>query len=267
MNKSIFECESYKSYVNDWLDQQSGRGQRSALATALKVQPAFVTQVLKGESNFSLEHTEVLNRYLGHGEAEAEFLYLLVQWERAGSENLRAYFHKSIEAIRAKRRVLKERLQIKEGMSELDRTRYYSAWYFTATHILLTIPAFQTRAAVGKKLNLSPAKTAEILDFLVATGLVEQTGDRYTVTNARIHLGNDSPELLKHHTNWRMRGVLALEHEQAQHLHYSSVVSLSHEDVTEIRETLVKAIEHVKARVRPSKEEELYAFCLDWFGV
>jgi hypothetical protein len=204
---------------------------------------------------------------LGHGENESEFFVLLVQIERAGSKNLRDFFLRGLEKIRQQRTILKERLQIGEGMSELDRSRYYSSWCYTAVHILLTIPGFQDRSSLASRLGIEPSRIAEVLDFLVNAGLAQQEGDRYSAQNVRIHLGRDSPEVLKHHTNWRIRGIHSLEKELNTELHYSSVVSLSMADTAYVKEELMKTIEQVKARVRVSKEEELFAFCVDWFRV
>jgi uncharacterized protein (TIGR02147 family) len=269
MQKSIFDFNDYKDFLREWLKSLPGRGRgkRTELASAMNCKLAYVSQILNGDAQLSLEQAEILARYWGFSKDETEFLFLLVQLGRAGTENLRRFFLTHVEQTRAKRAVLKERFGVAEGMSELDRARYYSAWYFTAAHFLLTIPHFRSRAEISRRLDLEPQKVAEILDFLVKAGLAIQEGDRFLPTKMTIHLGNDSPEIIKHHANWRTRAIIASESETAADLHYSSVMSLSKSDAKKIRELIVQQIEQVREKVLPSPEEELYSFCLDWFTV
>lgn len=267
MKTSIHDFDHYKEFLGEWLLSLpgKGRGKRTELAEAMRCKLAYVSQVLNGEAQLSLEQGEALARYLAFSRDETEFLLFLVQKERAGTENLRKIFQSLIERERAKRKVLKDRIGVSEGMSELDRARYYSAWHYTAIHILLTIPQFQGRVEIAKRLRLSQKKVSDALDFLVKAGLAVQEGDRFLATKMKIHLGNDSPEIMKHHTNWRTRAAIACEDEEPNSLHYSSVVSLAKGDIGKIKELIVRLIEDFRAKIDPSKEEELFAFCVDWF--
>ncbi|MGZ3694025.1 MAG: TIGR02147 family protein [Bdellovibrionota bacterium] len=267
MKTAIHEYSDYKQFLGDWLRSMpsKGRGKRTELAEAMRCKLAYVSQVLNGDAQLSLEQGEALARYFAFSRDETEFLLFLVQKERAGTENLRQVFESLIDREREKRKVLKDRIGVGEGMSELDRARYYSAWHYTAIHILLTIPQFQTRAEIAKRLRLAQKKVADSLDFLVKAGLATQEGDRFLVTRMKIHLGNDSPEIIKHHSNWRMRATIACEDETPESLHYSSVVSLAKNDISKIKEVIVSMIEEFRAKIDPSKEEELFAFCVDWF--
>ena len=92
-------------------------------------------------------------------------------------------------------------------------------------------------------------------------------GPRYSIGKARIHLGADSPLIARHHINWRLQAMRALEKGERENLHYSSSVSISHEDFSKIREILVRAIESVKEVVRPSPEEKAACFAMDWFEI
>lgn len=267
MKKTVFEFSDYKRFLLDWLEGQpgAGRGKRTELAAVARCKLAYVSQVLNHRADFSLEQAEAIGRHLGLSPDELEHFLLLLQKDRAGTAPLREMFESQIKRTVEKRKILKDRIGVSEGMSELDRARYYSAWYYTAAHILLTIPQYQARSAVDARLGLGAKKTAQILDFLVKAGLASQEGDHFRATKAKIHLGGDSPEILKHHTNWRNRAVLAAEKEIPEALHYSSVVSIAKRDVVKIREVILQMIEKFRAEVDPSKEEELFAFCVDWF--
>ena len=59
----------------------------------------------------------------------------------------------------------------------------------------------------------------------------------------------------------------ALERETQSELHYSSVIGVAHNDLPRIREVLVKAIEQVRTIVKDSKDEAIYCYDLDLFGL
>lgn len=71
----------------------------------------------------------------------------------------------------------------------------------------------------------------------------------------------------RHHTNWRLESLRALERSTPESLHYSSVVSIAKSDVARARSVLVHAIEEIRAIVRESPEEDVYAYALDLFRV
>ncbi len=58
-----------------------------------------------------------------------------------------------------------------------------------------------------------------------------------------------------------------IESGQLENLHYSSVISLSKQDVQQIREILIKTIERIKPIIQRSPEETLYGFSMDFFGM
>jgi uncharacterized protein (TIGR02147 family) len=266
----IFDYKDYREYIKAWIAAQAkkGRGQRAALAEAVRSPVSHISQVLSCISQLNLEQAEEANEFFSHNAEEAEFFLLLVQLGRAGTPKLRRRLESQMQKMQERRLRLKDRLGVKEQISSEHQAKFYSSWHYVAVHILLTIEKFQTKEAIAKRLKLSIRKTSEILDFLLRIGLVKQENSHYLVGNARMHLGNDSSSLSRHHTNWRMQAIQSFDRENADEaLHYSSVVSISEVDAQKIRSLLVKAIENTKALIKPSKEEELYSFCLDFFQV
>jgi len=118
---------------------------------------------------------------------------------------------------------------------------------------------------IAEALAIPPQKVAEVVRFLISTGLIVEKIGRLAMGPASIHLGSDSSMISKHHTNWRMRAIQSLDVPRAIDLHYSSVVSLAASDVPRVRAALVRALEEVRAIVKPSPEEEVYAYSLDLF--
>jgi uncharacterized protein (TIGR02147 family) len=269
MQKTIFDYKEYKAYLNDTIEKapKKGHGMRSALAQAAGCQTAYISQVLNGSAHLSLEQAEGINRFLGHQRDEAQFFLLLIQYDRAGTPALKDRLRGQITELIERRLVLKNRLDVKKTLSREHQATYYSAWYYAAIHILLTIPEFRTVSAIAKRIGLPSKRVSEVLEFLISVGLAERAGDSYRVGATRIHLESDSPLIAKHHANWRMQAIQALDRGAEENLHYSSVVSVSKDDLLKIKSMLVQSIESAKAVIKDSKEETLCGFSLDFFNL
>ena len=79
MEKTVFDFESYKTYLNGRVGgPRQRRGIKSLMAKTHKCQPTYVSQVLNGSADFSSEQAEVLNRFFGHSREESVFFLLLI---------------------------------------------------------------------------------------------------------------------------------------------------------------------------------------------
>lgn len=266
---SVFKSSNYKHYLDEIIKSKPGKGHgfRTQIAAAIGSHSAYVYQVLKKDAHFSPEQTEELNHFLGHSQEEGLYFHLLVQKARAGTQRLKQRVQSQINILLEKRMVLKERVEIKKALSALDQTKYYSAWYYPAIHILITLPEFRTKEAISKRLNLSMEWVNEVLEFLVSTGLVSQDGQIFKPGVTELFLGSDSIMISKHHTNWRMKALESLGRPGNQDLHYSTVVSLSFDDVRVIKEIFIKAISDANRIIKDSKEEDLQSLCIDIFRI
>lgn len=266
---SIFDHSDYKIYCTARLAEfpNKGRGARSRLAAFSGCQVAYVSQVLNGNVHFTLEQGERINRFFSHTREESHYFMLLLQLGRAGSKELEAYFRDQVEQALERHLTLKNRVDVKESLSQEHQLTYYSSWIYAAIHILVTIPQFQTRGAIASRLGLPGEDVSEALDFLSATGLVREEAGRLLPGATRLYLGDDSPLISKHHANWRIKTLQSLERRKRESLHYSSVISLSKEDLIKIKARLVQEITEAKAIIRDSKEEVLCCFAVDLFEV
>lgn len=270
MKKTIFDYVNYKSYIRDLLKTRPGKGYgfKSKIASALNCRPAFISQVLNGNQQFSPEQAEALNQFIGHNKDESVFFHLLVQYERAGTKILGERIRSQIEEMLQKRLILKDRVDIRETLSTLDQATYYSSWLYAAIHMLTTIPRYQNKEAIAKYFDISLIKLNGILDFLISVGLVVQINGSLKPGVSRIFLGVDSPMIVPHHRNWRLRAIESLDHDLKNDLHLSTAVTVNRADGLKIKQQLVQYIEEIRGQVKASQsEEELHCFCVDFFHV
>lgn len=270
MDISVFDFTDYKAYIHKRTQKMGGlaRGFQSRMAEVIGCQKSFVTKVLAKESkaDFSLEQAEKLNPLLEHTQEEADFFLLLVQLGRAGTAGLREHVRNQMKYALNRRLQVKDKTQSKNVLSPEDHMQYYSAWYYGAIRVAVSVPQLQTPEALAKRFQLPLATVKGALQFLLSRGLVEKKGDHYAhASQSQLQVSSEHHMVNRHHANWRMRALSSLDKESSTDLHYSYVVTLSESDALRIRSILVKTLEDVMRRATPSKEESIYSFCLDYF--
>lgn len=268
MSASVFDFEDYKDYLAERLPTQGAeRGARARLAEKLRCQPAFVSQVLVGRNHFSLEHAAVIDDFLAHSDMESQYFMLLVHQGRAGSQSLQRYYGDQLSEIQLERAKISERVSAQPAISKEESHRYYSTWYYAAIHVLLTIPGMGDKRVIAERLGLSLVVVSEALEFLVAQGLAVENEGIFKTSSTRVHLGNDSSMIHKHHTNWRIRSLNSLDSKDPINLHYSGPISISRKNAEKLRGQILQFIESLEPMLAENTEEELYGVVFDLFKV
>lgn len=266
MGKNLFDFQDYPAYLKSAFPTRgAGRGSRIRLANALGVQKGFISAVFHGKAEFSLEQAYKVSRFLSHTPDERDYFLLLIQSARAGSQDLREYFGAKIRETQAKRKEIRERISVKATLSEVDQLTYYSNWHYTAIHMCLMVPQLRSREAISRYLGLPIELVSKVLEFFVRSGIAEQRGESYVAGPARLHIGADSPFVGRHHTNWRMQSIQALDRSKTQNLHYSLVMSIAPAAMTRIREILLDSLQKTEAVLRDSPDETICALTLDLY--
>jgi uncharacterized protein (TIGR02147 family) len=266
--KDVFLFDDYKAYLRERLDaSQAGRGGQARLAAAVRCQPAYLSMVLRGKHHLSLEQAEAAARHLALGSDETDYFFALVQEARAGTPALQARFARERRRLSELRKDVGRRLGNQAVLPDDIKAVFYSAWYYTAVHLLLTIPGQRTPSAIAQYLRLPPETVAQVLEFLVRHGLAVAGGGEYVVGPTRLGLGPDSPFVAQSHKNWRQMAWQSLQRPVSDDFHYSSIVTMSGKDLAKLREAMVQCISEVRSVVRDSPEEDLYCYTLDVFSL
>jgi uncharacterized protein (TIGR02147 family) len=268
-NVFVFEFSSYKSYLKALEREQRplARGFRSRLAEFLGCQNAYISQVFNSNANFSLEQGLKVSRHLKLDELETRYFLLLIEHARAGTEELREHFKKDLEQARAKYFNIQGHIKESLQLSIEDQSRYYSSPLFGAIHLLVTIPQFRTPEKMARALSLPVHLVNEILRVLISSGLIYQKEGIFLPGPTQIHLNKDSPLIRQHHTNWRLHAVQSLSRDLDRGIHYSTVSSLSQEDAEKLKAKFINLIQEYVETVKPSREEALYNFNLDFYSL
>lgn len=263
---SIWDFTSYREYLVAQMGAEGTRtGRRKELANHIGVHTTFVSLVLTGRAEFSLEQGEAINQFLGHTDEESEFFLQLILLERAGTVALKRRLKQKVENLRKDRLNISQRIRAKGGVSEKDRERFYSSHVYGAIHVLTSVKDFQEAKALSAALNIPVSRLREQLEFLVRIGLLEEKGGRFRPTSSHVHLPKDSETVLNHHSNWRLHTLNRLRANDSQDLHYSACVSLSRDDAFRIKEYLLESLGRNLKVIEKSPEETAYVYSMDFY--
>lgn len=224
-----------------------------------------ILAVLLGKRDLSLEHAEALAGILNFSDAETEYFFLLIQFSRAGTDRLRRRFNTKIIEEQRRAMAIGNRLGVKFEMNEETKAIFYSTWLYSGVRNLTAIADYQTAEAIADKLSYPRSVIQEIVEFLLTTGLCQTSGGRLEPGPSRTHLRSESPHVLRHHQNWRLRGFEKMPARREEDVFFTFPFSASEEDCAKIRRLVPKWTEDVHKIVAPSPSEAVRCLNIDFF--
>lgn len=266
MKTSVFQYQSYQEYLRDFFDQTGeNRPKRAYLAKRLNCQSSFISQVFNNKTDLSLEHAIIVADFLELDADECRYFVLLVQLSRAGSQHLKAFFTRELKVAKQKVELIKSNIQVKDELTEEDQAIYYSQWWYSAIHILVAFPEVQNIDDLKKCLKLPKKIIQEALQFLLERQLVVSVKGSLQIGKTRIHLGSRSPQITRHHMNWREKSFDILAARNPENLHYTGVIGISRDGADKVRAQILTLLKGTEEIVEKTKEEAAYVLLLDFF--
>jgi len=263
---TVFEYNEYKQCVNDWVQSQpkAGYGVYSRIAQHLGTNSVVISQVFKGDRDLNLEQAAKLCEFMNLGTLETDYLLLLVQNGKAGTPGLKKILTRQLGEIRNRGQAIKNRVK-HEQLTDQDKALFYSNWYFIATWLAATIPQYSNVRNLSKHFRVPEPVLTEVLDFLLDKGLLVRKGANFDFGVNVTHVPHDSPYVNKHHLNWRMKALQAMDQRREANLHYSAPMAMSQEIRTKVREEIVQLIQKTTKKVADSPSETLACLTIDFF--
>ncbi len=265
----IFKYSDYREYVRAWLEQarKTNLCNLSRLAEAAQVHTTFLSNVLSGKKNLSLEQATLISETMGHTTVECDYFFSLIEIERAGSVKLKTYWKKKKENLEAERKKIGTRVGEHHELTDAERAIYYSSWIYSAIFAATDIEGGQSLDQVAGRFALTREQAEKFLSFLVSIGVCDFSDNRYKMGQNFVFVPNDSPFVVKHHINWRMKAVQKMDTRSPSELFFSAPISISNEDFNEIRELLAQAIQKSMAICKDSVSEDVACLNIDLFKI
>lgn len=264
----IFKYEDYKDWLVDQIEaNRSTKGYQSRLAEAAGCQRSYLSQVLNGHQQLTMEHGHGLCLFWNFNELQTDYFIQLLLFAKAGNEKLRNHFQRKIRKLRKVADDIESKIKGKPiHASEKDLAKYYSTWYWSAIHIALSVPGLDTPQAISRALQLPEFLVRNVISELSNMNLVRSAGgERWQKLEGSVHLKKDSPFIYQHHRNWRHLPSTFLEAERPNALdrRFSAVFSVSRADLNELRQRVADFIEECSVFVSASDPEEVASLSID----
>lgn len=264
---NIFDFSDYREFLRCWIEEAKAQktSNLSRLAEVIGVHSTFLSHVLAGSKNLSLEQTTVLSEFLNQTKLEREYLFALLQFEKAGSHSLKKYWQEKTQEILFEKNNLSRRFDEHRELTDTDRAIFYSSWLYVGAFLASAISDGQNLDQIAKTLKLPRKKAEEILHFLVSVGICKEANGTFMLGDVHIHVPNESPFVVKHHTNWRMKAIQKMDSRTKEELFFTSPMSISKKDFEILREKLNLAIKEVVNVAKDSPAEEIVCLNIDFF--
>lgn len=251
----------------DWFNNQGRRGDLSRAAESLHCQVSFLSRVMNSEIHLTPDHAFSLVRFWKLDDEEAKLFRLLVDWERASDPEYRSYLSAQIAASKKNHESLHRRVEKETFPVDHQEALYFSSWHWSAIHFLVAVPKYHSARSISERLHLPEALVSHCLDQLERSGLVAKRRGRWEYASGQFHLPKHSPFVASYHHNWRGRAVLDAQDPGNEGIHYTSVLTLSEEDLSRLKEMMLQFISESNQLARPSAPEECVAITCDLFKV
>ncbi len=265
MITSVFDFTDYREFLNTWIENQKTKGLKGRLAEAMNISSTMMSLILKGDKHLSLEQAAEACDFFGFKDKESEYFFLIVEYGKAGTHKLQQKLKLRITEQQNEARKISKRLKKDKELSEEEKAVFYSSWMYSGIRNLSALEQYHDVASIAARLNIPIANANQVIEFLVANGLCKFDNNRLTYGPAYTHIASDSPYVIKHHQNWRLRGMQAMDITDDKNLYYTCPMSLSKQTAEEIRAMLVSFIQEAWKKIGPSASEEVYCFNIDWF--
>lgn len=97
----IYNYTDYRAFLHDFIAQQknSGWGWRARMARAIGIESTYISQVLVGRCDFSIEQGERISKELKLSNEETEYFIFLILKARAGTQGLKDLFSAKLDSL------------------------------------------------------------------------------------------------------------------------------------------------------------------------
>lgn len=265
---SVYSFDDYRKFIEASVkDRKTPWGIWSQIAKAAGCQSAYLTQSMKGRAELTADHIIGIAEYFELSSDETQFLILILDYSRAATKKLKDFLQLKIEKIRKDQNDLSKRMNSPRLDVGEKETLYYSNWFWSAIHVLLSVPHFKTTQKISERLGLPLEQTKFCLTQMKSYGLVKQERDHWLLSTGDIHIPKNSPLIGMHHQNWRTRAIMDSTNPLSDGLHFTGVHSMSLIDASRIKNLFLDLLDKNKKIIGPSPEEDVFCINIDFFKI
>lgn len=274
IKSNIFKILSYQKWLRSLVgsaDPSASYRSLGELAKALGVQQAYLSRVLKEECNLNSDQLDRVIQKASLSEAEADYLLLLLEWERCQSSQRKQRLRARIERYRQEARETQNHIDAKftDATSSAPEQAYYLDPLAQIVHMCLHIRKFQSQPLLlCAEIRVSEEKLKSILKILTDAKLILWNAESkiYLPLESNIQLTPKSPLSSVNQTLSRYKAIDQLQNSPTEsNYQFSVVFSCDAQTRGQIRDEFNSFLKQVKPLVEKSPSEEVCQMNFDIF--
>jgi uncharacterized protein (TIGR02147 family) len=264
MPKHVYDFSSYKEFLGHTL---TARGSKLSFSKALGCQSAFISRIMSDHAELSLEQALKACDYFKFNKNERDYFIFLVSEQKGGSEQLKLYYRNKAANLRKEMAKIKNKISADLELNNDDRTTFFTSWEYEAIWLLSTLPGYNTKQTIEKRLNLSPENALRRISFLVRTGILKEENGYLSSGTRRAHLNKGSDLERGIQISWRLKAIESFSKQEKNDVRFSGLYTLAHSDIEKIQKILLDSVMSIEQVTQNTNEQTLHALCIDWFKV
>ena len=266
MKLNIFDYEDYRLYLKAKLADEDSRltGARKRLLLATAMSSSLLTQIFSENKQLSAEQGYEVALHFGLTDVEIDYLLLLIELGRAGTEKLKARFRQKLKKMQMNAQTVAAKVSPRFILNEEQKVIYYSNWLYSAIRNLIPTEQCVSLKDFSLKLNVPIEKVESTIQFLIDHGLIKKTESGFSYLPGYTHLESNHPMIFRHHQNWRQRAIQRMDHYTEEHLHYTCPMAVSKKGAKLIRARLLEEIKNLNATLKDNSDLS-YCLNIDFF--
>lgn len=266
MSSIVFTFKSYKLFLKEICQKE--RGLLTRIASAAGCELSYLSKCLSSEINITTDQAYKIAVYIRLKPLERKYFLALVELERAGDSNYKAYLQAGMDGMIKEHEDLSNRTTKETLENSYGVFNYHANWLHSAIHILVSIPEYQSLNSICQKLHLQKKVALKIIEDLISLKYIRKiSNDKYEYLQGGTHTSKESPLVVMYHQNWRQRAVIDSQSSDTDGVHYTNLQSMTLEDYNRIKNLILETIEKSEKIAGPSLPKEMINLNIDLFKV
>jgi len=267
---NIFKYLDYRKLIEESLKNRPSQAPLSykKIAESLRVHTSQISQIMAGHRELTVEQAHELAALFDFTKTETDYFILLVQKERAGTASFKKYCEEKLKKIVEDSRKLSQRFDHEKTLTDEEKSIFYSDTIYSSVRLFCSLKEKgMSMDEILERFELPKERLVQVLNFLIATGLLIQKNERYVLGISSTFLPGHSPFIQSHHRNWRLKALQEFPRITEEEMMFTAPMSISRKDFAEIRETLAQLIGKLSAKIKDSPAEDIACLNLDYFWI
>lgn len=267
----IYECSSLVNIIKAYIQEQKVLGNQityQKLAFELRMQKSYLSKIIAGNACLNRDQAYLLSKKMKLNDSQQEYLFLLVDRERAGIGEYIDELDCKIKALHNKNTQSDSYLDKDINIiSSSGMQMYYLYPEVQLFHLALAIPHFQIHPEQLKDtFHISDSLYQKIINILIELHLIEVRKKIIILLKSNLHLPQDSFYFHQWQLQMKLKSMEWIKQiEQEDKYNFTASFTATENDKDKIRIEFMKFLKRVEVIVKKAESSNLYQINFDLF--